>query len=399
MLLGNPGRALRLLGAALAVTAAAACSSSTPGPGPAPTAITITAVSPATGSTFGGTAFTVTGTGFTSGATVLVGGTAATDVVVASPTSITAKTPAHVAGAGDVKVSVGAVNGSLASAFTFVTPSVGPNTAPTVGALSVTAPRQNQPRTLATIGDRMTLTVTINDAETPLSELSLTWTALPNIGTFSGSGASVQWTAPASTTSPQVVVLMLTVLEHYQEPDANGLPIQREHRVQRTAMVKVHDTRKEVTDMAVDFLDRFSNSSITSPETVLHNFSRTCDGGDGYQSEYNDVVVNREDYFVIGHDIATPTVFEYNFSSRQACSRKSSTAGDVCVEVPIQWTDRYLPTNEVNSKFGIDFVTGVYEEDQWRLCHSRWTANLTLTGKPVQMDFDRRRIIKGPLPR
>ena len=395
MLLGNLGRAVRSLGVVVVVTAAAACGSSAPGPGPAPTAITVTAVSPGTGSTFGGTAFTVTGTGFTSGATVLVGGTAATDVVVASPTSITAKTPAHVAGAGDVKVSVGAVNGSLASAFTFVTPSVGPNTAPTVGSLSVTAPRQNQPARLATIGDRMTLTVTINDAETALSGLSLTWTALPNIGTFSGSGASVQWTAPASTTSPQVVVLMLTVLEQYQEPDANGLPIQREHRVQRTATVKVHDTVREVSEMAVDFLTLFSDSNL-GPEAVLHNFSQTCDGGDGYGDEHRDVVNSRNDVVILSHSITPPTVFEYAFDRSQACSRKASTPGDVCVEVPVQWTDRVIVTNEVRNVSGTDYVTGVYEGDVWRLCHSRWTAVNTLTGKPVQMDFDRHRIIKGP---
>lgn len=57
-------------------------------PGP-----TITNVSPATGSTVGGTLITITGTLFQSGATVTVGGVPATDVTFVSSTSITARTP------------------------------------------------------------------------------------------------------------------------------------------------------------------------------------------------------------------------------------------------------------------------------------------------------------------
>src|SRR5690606_14972798 len=105
--------------------------------------------------------------------------------------------------------------------------------------------------------------------------------------------------------SPQTVVLMLTVLERYQEPDASGLPVEREHRVQRTANVRVHDTRKEVTDMAVDFLELFSDSSIVSPEAVLHNFSQTCDGGDGYAEEYNDILINRSQREIVSFEVTT----------------------------------------------------------------------------------------------
>jgi hypothetical protein len=68
------------------------------------TTLTATAVSPNTGSTSGGMAITVTGTGFVSGATVLVGGTPATSVSVASSTRITARTPAKPAGGYPVQV-------------------------------------------------------------------------------------------------------------------------------------------------------------------------------------------------------------------------------------------------------------------------------------------------------
>ena len=55
----------------------------------------MTGVSPASGTAAGGTAVTITGTGFLAGATVSLGGTPATGVTVVNSTSITATTPAH----------------------------------------------------------------------------------------------------------------------------------------------------------------------------------------------------------------------------------------------------------------------------------------------------------------
>ena len=54
---------------------------------------TVSGVSPNSGTTAGGTAVTITGTNFAAGATVTFGSTAATNVVVASATQITATAP------------------------------------------------------------------------------------------------------------------------------------------------------------------------------------------------------------------------------------------------------------------------------------------------------------------
>ncbi|MHB1561996.1 MAG: DUF4214 domain-containing protein, partial [Isosphaeraceae bacterium] len=64
----------------------------------------ISGVSPNQGYSTGGTAITITGTGFVSGATVTVGGAAATNIVVVNATSITATTPAGTVGAADIVV-------------------------------------------------------------------------------------------------------------------------------------------------------------------------------------------------------------------------------------------------------------------------------------------------------
>src|SRR6185369_12091934 len=61
---------------------------------PAPT---VTTVAPTSGPTAGGTQITITGTGFAAGATVTVGGSQATGVIVSNSTTITANTPAHAA--------------------------------------------------------------------------------------------------------------------------------------------------------------------------------------------------------------------------------------------------------------------------------------------------------------
>jgi hypothetical protein len=70
-------------------------------PAPAPT---ITSIAPTSGPTTGATAVTITGANFQSGATVTIGGVAATNVHFADATTLHADTPAGAEGAADVVV-------------------------------------------------------------------------------------------------------------------------------------------------------------------------------------------------------------------------------------------------------------------------------------------------------
>lgn len=87
----------------------------------------VTSLSVATGGAAGGTATTITGTGFVVDATgaliptVQFGSTVATSVVVVSETSITCVTPAHATGAVTCTVTNqdGRASNALASAFTY----------------------------------------------------------------------------------------------------------------------------------------------------------------------------------------------------------------------------------------------------------------------------------------
>jgi len=83
--------------------------------------LSVTGIAPSSGSTAGGTAVTITGTGFEAGATVTIGGASATSVVVVSETSITCVTPSGTAGAKDVVVTNpdGGFSGTLAGGFTY----------------------------------------------------------------------------------------------------------------------------------------------------------------------------------------------------------------------------------------------------------------------------------------
>jgi hypothetical protein len=83
-------------------------------------AFTVNGISPSSGTTSGGTSVEITGTGFLAGATVSLGGTAATGVTLVSSTSITATTPAHAAGAVNVVVTnTSNQSGTLSSGYTY----------------------------------------------------------------------------------------------------------------------------------------------------------------------------------------------------------------------------------------------------------------------------------------
>ena len=114
------------------------------GQGPPPP--TVTSISPTSGTTAGGTSVTITGTGFASGASVIFGTTAATNVVVVSSTSITADAPAHAAGAVNVVVTnTDSQSGTLPSGYTYnsanpppTVVSIAPTSGTTAGGTSVT---------------------------------------------------------------------------------------------------------------------------------------------------------------------------------------------------------------------------------------------------------------------
>jgi hypothetical protein len=82
----------------------------------------VTAINPNFGPIAGGTLVTITGTNFQLGATLVIGGVAATGVTVVNSTTITATTGAHAAGPADVVMTIpDGQSGTLAGGFTYST--------------------------------------------------------------------------------------------------------------------------------------------------------------------------------------------------------------------------------------------------------------------------------------
>src|SRR5262245_43739051 len=64
-------------------------------------------------------------------------------------------------------------------------------------------------------GGDVQLTATVTDAETPVSQLVYAWSASPITGSFTGTGSTVTWHAPASAMTPTVVTFTVVVTESF----------------------------------------------------------------------------------------------------------------------------------------------------------------------------------------
>jgi hypothetical protein len=335
-----------------------ACGSSVVGPSPA-TGPRVTAITPASGTTIGGTAVTITGGNFAAGASVTIGGAPATQVAVVDSATITAATPQHAAGAGDVAVTVGGQSGTLSGGYTYVAPPVVTNAPPVVTNVTVRGTGPREPAQYATLDETVNVSATVTDAETPLSQLTFAWTA--DVGTFTGSGAAVTWKAPAGFQTPGTVTLTLTVTERYETTDGTGLPVTRENQTRATSTVSVHDSVREVNDLAVEFLVDFSKQ--LDPAFVVRNFTPTCGG---MADELSDVAKNNRDNLITSYTIGTPET-TVDFTGR--CPFRN-VVGDACAQVPVDWRSTNRATGQPGRATGIDQVTAVLENDRWRLCAS-----------------------------
>src|SRR4029079_14719254 len=83
-----------------------------------------------------------------------------------------------------------------------------PNTPPVINSLVTSSVR-------AEAEQDVTLTASVQDAETPVDQLIFGWSATPLAGTFTGTGAQVRWRAPHQQKSPDTYTVKLDVTERY----------------------------------------------------------------------------------------------------------------------------------------------------------------------------------------
>src|SRR5262249_9513322 len=121
-----------------------------------------------------------------------------------------------------------------------------PNNLPVIDSIAVQGTRAKEPPNFADLAEAVAVTAKVHDDETAAGQLQYVWTA--TAGTFSGTGANVTWQAPASAATPAEVTITLKVVEKY------GSPASFQHEVTGTAKLSLHDSIKEVGDMARQFL-------------------------------------------------------------------------------------------------------------------------------------------------
>lgn len=357
-----------VVGILVALASCGGDSPNEPSPPPGPQAPTVSAVAPATGTTFGGTTVTITGTNFAPGATVTIGGTPATDVVLQGPTSLTARTPERASGPGDVVVTVAGRSGTLPGGFRFEAPAASTNQPPTVSGISSRSARARAPSAFADLDDTLTLTATVTDPETPADQLRYEWSS--DVGTFAGTGREVAWRAPAQATTPAEVRLDLTVIETYQTVNAQGLPVAAEHRVPGSFTVRLHASVSEVRDLAVEFLTEFSQQRV-SPDQMVRNFSDSCRGKD---LERDDIRTNQRDFTITAYTVEPNPPVEIDFGG--VC-RDRGRVGDACAYVAVRWDSIFRPSGRREIATGIGQLNAIYENSRWRLCDSDFLGATT----------------------
>jgi uncharacterized delta-60 repeat protein len=166
----------------------------------------VTGITPATGSTSGGTSVTITGSGFTGVTSVTIGGAPATSVSLLSPSSISAVTPARPAGAASVLVTTPAGTNAANTLYTFG------NTVPTIS--DVTDKSTNEDTATTSIA------FTVNDSETAAASLVVTasssnTTLVPNANlVLGGSGSSRTLVATPAANLSGTTIITLSVTDN-----------------------------------------------------------------------------------------------------------------------------------------------------------------------------------------
>jgi hypothetical protein len=234
------------------------------------------------------------------------------------------------------------------------------NSVPTIDALTVQGTRPRQPANFADLSESLDVAATVRDQETAVEQLQYVWTA--TAGTFNGTGARVTWQAPASAQTPALVTLTLEVVERY------GTNL--EHRVRRTADVKLHDSAREVGEMSRQFLLDFSNTDIKDASVVMRNFgtAATCPQPNEITSEREDVVRHYTYFRMMDFRIGAASV-SMNFGG--SCPFRGKQ-GDACALVPTYWDSIDTRTNGRGAVDGTDIVAAAYSvaDSRWFLCAS-----------------------------
>jgi hypothetical protein len=240
------------------------------------------------------------------------------------------------------------------------------NALPVIDSFTVQGTRSSkEPANFADLSEAVPVSAAVHDDDTLAAQLEYQWSA--TAGTFSGTGASVTWTAPASaTTTPVDVTITLKVVDHFGFPGQTPAFTQS---VSGTTTLSLHDTVTEVGTMARQFLLDFSDSNVPV-DTVMRNFDMSCQLA---QDERDQVVFNRASFHIEKWTIGPATV-TVPFGNAICPVPGRFQRGDACSAVPSHWESTIFSNRHYQIADGIDYVSAYYHSDvkSWKLCDSEF---------------------------
>jgi hypothetical protein len=247
------------------------------------------------------------------------------------------------------------------------------NALPVVTSILVKGILAREPAQYATVGETVNVTATVTDAETPINQLTYEWSSSAG-GTFGPNAATTTWTAPATVpgTTPVNATLTLTVTERVDATHNN--------RATATSVVNLHNSAKEVGDLAVLFLEEFSKQLPV--DTVMRNFTTACPEA---AAERMDVAKSNAEFEIQRYSVDSKHSTSVPFAGTCPFVGRSPT-GDACALVNVSWTARNKSTGTVGTNSGIDQVTALLENGAWKLCASDYNV-LTFSGSRSFLDI------------
>jgi hypothetical protein len=225
-----------------------------------------------------------------------------------------------------------------------------PNTPPVVRSVSPN-------RTQVDAGQEIEVTAVAEDAETPADQLRYEWAAEPAGGIFTGQGRVIRWRAPTSGPVPSDYRIRVTVF------DAAAL-----NATMQTAPIRVNDGVREMRQLAETFLGDFIVST-NSAAFCVRNFTDSCPGK---RNEFEDIRQNRENFRIHTAE-STYRVTEVHLNSGWLqCTAPGGPSTCALVVAPSRFVSTNLNTGQVEVAPGNALISGIFEQNQWWLCDSRY---------------------------
>ena len=230
-------------------------------------------------------------------------------------------------------------------------PTPTPNSPPTIESIVASVLR-------AEVDTDVTVTATVRDAETPISQMTFEWKT--DVGTFSGTGPIVTWRVPKGAVTPANHTIRLTVTETY----GNG---QRNVVSGDSAAIRVHDSPKEMGDIVTEFLKRFGDSNVSTTACLTDFHDGLCSVGKN--AEMNDIDYNRKHYVILNYHLDPPRV-NYTAGANKADVFIRSSFSSRIINCS-GWPNGNCVLNATESVTFDEYAPMVYDQGRWWMCESR----------------------------